>query len=165
MPRINGTDKKELLGFIKQALVHLYEQDIYLFEKRVHERTIVFRFGVYLNNVISASGSGFGGYHVDCEYNRDSSKVKRCPDPSGTNRQIFPDLIIHCRGSDENLCAIEFKTPWNKKNENDIGKLKELTKQNGRYTYALGLSIVFGKEFSETQVIRVEDGDADNQSC
>ena len=49
---------------IESALDKLYKQDIYLLEHEVHERTIVFRFGHYLQNLMDET-EAFRDYYLD----------------------------------------------------------------------------------------------------
>jgi hypothetical protein len=58
----------------------------------------------------------------------------------GTNgSRIFPDIIIHHRGLEENLLAIEVKKSTSKvADSTDVSKLRALREQL-KYTYALFL--------------------------
>ena len=87
-------------------------RDRYLLAQDVNERTISHRFALYLQRL-------FPKRHVDCEYNRyfgrpGSPKTLRVPDTnvgwSDTNaRTVYPDIIVHTRGTDDNLLVIEMK--------------------------------------------------------
>ena len=108
---------------IESALDKLYKQDIYLLEHEVHERTIVFRFGHYLQNLMDET-EAFRDYYLDFEYNRNGNQPKRIPAQSQNG--ALPDLIIHQRGTNaHNLLIMEFKTPWNRQIEDDCKKLRQ----------------------------------------
>ena len=63
---------------LDSALGELYEKDHYLLEHDVHERTIVFRLGHYLQNLMDATGE-FQNFNLDFEYNRNGRYPKRIP--------------------------------------------------------------------------------------
>ena len=155
---------KVLDDLVDQALDILYENDMHLIMNRavnsrgkderhhVGERSIVFRFAHYLQNLIDANGS-FQEYNLDCEYNRNGAECKALPSfPNGT----YPDVIIHKRGSnDHNLLVIEFKTYWNKGKsviEKDLSKLKEFTDIQGKYKFCKGYFILIEKHREETTI-------------
>jgi len=127
-----------LVELVKTALNKVYENNYYLIEKQVHERSIVFWFGVYFNELLKVSE--FAGYDLDFEYNKDHSNPKRTENfPTGA----VPDIILHKRGTNErNQLIIEFKTYWLNDIDKDIAKLVDFTSLNGKYQYPLGLSIV-----------------------
>lgn len=144
-----SSEKQELEEIINKALEELYEKDKYLIqtepdikdEKEYHvsERGIVFRFGIYLNNIMSQI-EHLKGYHIDTEFNRNINLKKTIPSrPDG----VYPDLIIHKRGTNKNnLIVIEIKTWWNKNISEDKIKIKEFMDINGAYKYKFGLSIL-----------------------
>lgn len=111
----------------------------------------MFRFAGYLADL-------YPDYNVDCEYNRHIENVKRI----SKDREIFPDVILHTRGVDENNFAIiELK---NKTNPDDVGrkndenKLRALTenKSDGNkdlsynYGYKFGLAITICEDLKAT---------------
>ncbi len=127
---------------IETALDELYEKDQYLLEHDAHERTIVFRFGHYLQNLMDNIGE-FQTFNLDFEYNRNGQDPKRIP--GNPRNGILPDLVIHQRGSNKyNLIVLEFKTPWNVNVEDDCEKLRQLVDMNGAYGYLSGKSILLG---------------------
>ena len=141
----------KLFKCINEAFRLLYQNDIHLiyngpFEDKkidinhhVGERSIVFRFAHYLQNLIIEDDE-LKEYNLDCEYNRNGAECKGLPSfPNGT----YPDLIIHKRGSNEhNLLVMEFKTYWNKNRDEDIKKLIEFVDINGEYKYRYGISVL-----------------------
>ena len=103
---------------VKNALQLFYKEDSYLIDNNVHERTLTFRLGMYLQNE-------FSDWKVDCEYNKNYQTFQRnkllfarcdkeskfsCKDCCDHRKcTVFPDIIIHQRGTDKNLLVIEAK--------------------------------------------------------
>ena len=137
-------DKKlEILEkLIDRALDQLYQEDSYLIKNGVHERSIVFRFAHYLQNLMDESNE-LKEFDLDLEYNKNGRFAKRIPARiCGT----FPDLIIHKRGTNNgNLLIVEFKTWWNPNTREDKKKLLQFVDSNGEYKYFGGKSIVFNQ--------------------
>lgn len=152
----------KLFKCINEAFRLLYENDSHLIynwsfsdEKRdtkhhVGERSIVFRFAHYLQNLIIEEDE-LKEFNLDCEYNRNGAECKSLPSfPNGT----FPDLIIHKRGSnDDNLLIMEFKTYWNIDRENDIRKIMEFVDINGEYRYKIGISVLIEQNRPKVAII------------
>ncbi len=92
---------------IVSTLKEVEDNDKFLLYNKVHETTIVFRFAHYLANKIE---NDYSDYRVDIEYNRDKDQVKVLD-----NKIVRIDLIVHKRGTKDNLVAIEFK-----KNNNSL---------------------------------------------
>ena len=57
---------------------------------------------------------------------------------------------------------IEFKTYWDTRTSDDLKKLKEFTRHDGRYNFFLGLSIIFGEERSTVEIKLVRNGEVMN---
>ena len=140
-----------LKEIVEQALKMLYQKDYYLIRNRprgsrndchVSERGIVFRFGIYLQQLLNETS--FKEFSVDVEYNRNAYEKKMLPSfKYGT----FPDLILHKRGSNEgNILVLEFKTWWNLCTKEDVKKVKQFMDPKGKYRYFMGASIVLEKE-------------------
>ena len=127
----------ELKRGIIYALECLYGNDYYLIDNgndsHVDERAIVFRFANYFQTFLEHLIT-YSNYVVDLEYNRYWCDPKRV----GDNLKV-PDLILHQRGTDNNLVVMEFKTYWNIQTREEINKdiegLKEMTKTKGDYGY------------------------------
>jgi|GEM_PF-564928 hypothetical protein len=151
----------ELIQRMNKALSELLMKDPYLLEKDINERTIGHKLGTYLQN-------SFPEYDVDCEYNgnvqRDDKKKyieilkddlqrlgllkvkEEKTDKEIIERAVFPDIIIHKRGSPNNLCIIEIKKTTSKiPIDYDQIKLKCYTStDNGNdLNYELGAFIEF----------------------
>jgi hypothetical protein len=134
---------------INLALDEVYARDLYLIANKVHERSIVCRFCIYLQRVFDTPLFPFADFQLDFEYNRNYANPKKTTNfPKGT----YPDLILHQRGSnDNNLCLFEFKTWWDADTGRDVQKLEDFTTQDGAYKYGIGFSILFGR--SRSQVV------------
>ena len=128
---------------LDSALDELYEKDQYLLEHDVHERTIVFRLGHYLQTLMDAIGE-FQDFNLDFEYNRNGRQPKRTP--ANPQNGAFPDLIMHQRGSNKcNLLIMEFKPLWNTDTRDDCKKLQQFIDPRDRYNYLCGKSILLGR--------------------
>ena len=124
------------------ALRRFYLNDLYLLQEGAHERSMTFRLGMYLQPI-------FSGWDVDCEYNRNISApnlIKSIP-----WRNVYPDVIIHRRGTDNNLLAIEAKPP--NKSRDEIDEAKDKIVEYVRHKplrYQFGLFIEFKDNFECT---------------
>ena len=86
---------------VKTALDIFLANDVYLLEVDANERAITHKFAEALQIV-------FRSWHVDCEYNRNLVDPKRIT-LHETVHAVVPDIVIHRRGSDKNLLAVEAK--------------------------------------------------------
>lgn len=118
----NRSDELEVRRRVETALKQLSVLDSYLLQNDLNERAITHRFAVYLEN-------HFDGWDVDCEYNRlgdgpgplFSEVERRLAEVSGyepltrdtIGRTVYPDVIVHRRGTRENLLAIEVRKSTN----------------------------------------------------
>ncbi|HEC93341.1 MAG TPA: hypothetical protein ENI51_10170 [Candidatus Atribacteria bacterium] len=120
---IEGKIRDAINTFIKRDRNYLMSVDIY-------EPTISHRIAVYLEGL-------FPNYDVDCEY----SKNLNAPKTNSTGDKIRPDIIIHKRGTDDNLCIIEVKKAGkdSKNGKNDREKLTDAV--NRGLNYKLGVYI------------------------
>lgn len=90
----------------------------------------------------------FPEWHVDCEYNRLMDAVKRLPRATETSsadtdgQTIYPDIIVHRRGTTDNLLVVEVKKSTNNKPGDEV-KLRALTSSDGEYQYELGVHLIF----------------------
>ena len=121
------------------AINILLNNDYFLLEKNVHERSISHKLAEYLQIL-------FLNWNVDCEYNKHDIHTKIltrvCHDKS--QNFVYPDICIHKRGIKENLLVIEIKTDDSiVATECDHAKLKLFTTSPGEYEYKLGLFIKF----------------------
>ena len=162
----NFYKKKVLTTALKFAQLDLYNKDQYLIVRKtdlsneeIHlsERSIVFRFALYLFNRLQNSDLYY--YDLDCEYNRNIDLEKKYHSNNGEILGCYPDIIIHKRGTnDDNLLVIEVKTWWNSNTDHDEDKLRDLTKQTSDYRYEYGLSITLGKDENSVKMKWFQNG-------
>jgi hypothetical protein len=104
-----GYKQTEVEEKIHHAMRCLIKNDRHLLSVEANERSLTHRLAVYLEQL-------FPEYHVDCEYNRSREVAKRLQsfpqtvagnDLEGTT--VYPDIIIHHRGTDTNFLVIEAK--------------------------------------------------------
>lgn len=134
-------NKENINEKLKQAVNSLIEHDGYLLRKDVNERSITHRLAMYLQDL-------FNEWDVDCEYNRNFEYVKtlqlpkRLIDWDDTDaRTVYPDIIIHHRGTEENLLVIEIKKTTSTERSNlDKRKLSAFKDELG-YHYAVALKL------------------------
>jgi hypothetical protein len=138
---VNNT---ELFKFVKNALERVYKHHGYLIKNRVHERSIVFWFGIYLYELLQHKEKKYAEYNLDFEYNKDHSNPKRT---KNFQKGTYPDILLHKRDSNKyNLLIVEFKPWWRPDNSRDLMKLRDFTHPDGNYEYKYGLSIILGKD-------------------
>jgi len=141
---------KEIQQRVINAIVALYQRDRNLLNIDANERSINSKLAAYLQRE-------FPGWNVDCEYNRLGSDVKRLPADLGQRRKhfsgedqkagrVYPDIIIHKRGSRENLVVIEVKKGEGDERslKRDLDKLRDFTDDtdDAAYKYTLGLLLI-----------------------
>ena len=134
--------KDDLEVIVKQSLKKLRSLDKKLLEIKVNERTITHKLAEYLQQ-------NFPEFNVDCEYNRFEDLVKKMILPKDKinwddteAKTIFPDIIIHKRGTQEaNLLVIEVKKSNNNSEDFDRMKLHTFLQKPFNYQYGLFLRI------------------------
>ena len=153
----------EIVDKVEIAIEMLLSNDRALIENDLNERSIAHKLAEYLQLL-------FLDFNVDCEYNGNVDKpngrkrisilktdleqkgllrVKEAEDIEEelADRQVFPDIIIHKRGTNENnLCIIEIKKSTSKVSfDYDELKLKSYTTDNygNDLKYKIGLFIEF----------------------
>ncbi len=139
---------------VDNAIHSLLRQDPYLLQKDVNERSISHRLAMYLQDE-------FEDWDVDCEYNRNYDDIKTLEFPAEDTSvfdthavTVYPDIIVHRRGSDNNLLVIEVKkTTNNNAGDWDVRKLRSY-KDQLRYGYAVFLRLRTGVEHCEIAEIR-----------
>ena len=141
------------------ALQCFYANDAYLIDKNVHERALTFRLGMYLQIL-------FSSWDVDCEYNKNYQTARnnkllsaRCDkEPKfnckdcGDHRKctVFPDIIIHKRGTDQNLLVIEVKCNASVSQIAEDKKKLQAYLNDPTLRYRHGLFINFRKTLEKT---------------
>lgn len=146
-------DKKVVENKLTRAYQRLVRDDIYLFTADVNERSITHKLAEYLQ-------VEFFEYHVDCEYNRDGIDPKKLDFSVSTTQSddteastVYPDIIVHHRGTSNNIVVIEAKK-LNINLDLDRNKLR-LYKDRLGYQYAYAVVFPIGKaseEFHENLV-------------
>jgi len=144
-----------LFKSLVDALRDFYDHESQLIELEVSERALTHKLAEHLQK-------RFREYKVDCEYNKIGKAPKRvlnlitqmslsgkcnadCNACSNNKCVIFPDIIVHRRGEDDNLLVVEAKTGWSKQDQsNDHNKLKALS-QSHEFKYKLGISLIFAE--------------------
>lgn len=134
--------KEKLEKAVERACKNLYRRDKSLLNRNVNERAILFRFGIYLQRIMSRDDK-LKSYDLDNEYNRNIYEVKKTENyPNGR----YPDFIIHKRErNDANLFIIEFKKE-NTDSEDDLKKIDDFMSLNSVYKYKFGMYIVLRED-------------------
>ena len=158
--RMMESSAPHLFTSLMEALNDFYEHENQLIELKVSERALTHKLAEHLQK-------RFKEYVVDCEYNKigkDPKRVqiliaqmkfsRRCNadcDACAKNKcVIFPDIIVHRRGVDDNLLVIEAKTGWSRKKQSvDLKKISALTKSD-EFKYKLGISLRFYEDLNST---------------
>lgn len=173
MKRQPTPSRSELELLLKQCLCELLHRDELLLVNDVSERAIAHKLAEYLQKRI-------WWLDVDCEYNRDATRGPREPkaiweyektalrdleelvnshkeDKTVFDKleriRVYPDIIVHRRGSnDKNLLVIELKKKPNKV-DFDHEKLLAFTSQTGpnAYRFTLGVLVVWD---TRTEVVQ-----------
>ena len=137
-------NKKEIVRKICIAIELLFKNEAFLLEKDVNERSISHKLAEHIQ-------TQFPEWHVDCEYNRMKSRkmdkkyitktlnlpITNLRSEDTDTKTVYPDIVVHKRGTDSNLLAIEIKKKSNNASKDfDYKKLKAFTSQL-RYTFGL----------------------------
>jgi len=119
-------------------------EDYQLLRNDSNERSITHKLAEHLSRQ-------FPTWHVDCEYNRDGTdpkrvhmRVKQVASNDDTGETAYPDIIVHERGTSNNLLVIEAKKDSNSSDpeaiRNDKRKLCAYKRELG---YRFGLFLKF----------------------
>jgi hypothetical protein len=138
------TDVQSVLERMNDALASLVQEDRYLLENDVNERSISHRLALYLQR-------DFPMHDVDCEFNRDHDDPKsleiQSRDMTSDDTQahtVFPDIILHTRGTNHNFMVIEMKKSTNPEGDRfDLHKLRAFKRQLG-YEWAVFVKVKTG---------------------
>lgn len=152
----------EIKKAIDQALARVYELDFSLIERRAHERSIAFRFGLYFSEIVSQTTFGDDiELTIDYDYNRNGERIKDMEGFS-LSHGVYPDIILHHRGfNDKNVVAIEFKGYWTEEGRDDK-KLRGFTHptQND-YQYGLGAFILLEDMLPNCELVYYRNGNTE----
>lgn len=153
-------NEEKVNAHLSRALDRLCERDEYLFVVNASERAICVRLAFYLQ-------FEFPDFDVDCEYNRNHKEEdlkKKLPageleGDAGRGPKIddddsitvYPDIIVHRRGTPDNLLVIEAKKSKTtiRSNKYDEKKLKAYKKILG---YRFAKFVGFGTQAGEALV-------------
>ncbi len=136
-------ETEQLKSCLLKAVSQVYAEQPSLMVHKGIEQAIVFRVGVYLQEIIQHDKK-LSALNLDCEYNKVLDAPKNTPNyPNG----IRPDLLLHKRGThSNNKLAVEFKGWWNTDNDDDIAKLEDLTNPEYDYKYLLGVFVLLNED-------------------
>lgn len=127
----------ELVRALIAAIERVLLADQFLLDEAAHERSVAHSLAVYLEPY-------FPGWNVACEYNReqDSKQDKRnSKQLASTGHLCLPDIVVHQRGTENNLLAIDVKT-WPCSSERAATDQNKLTDYSGsphKYRHVLHL--------------------------
>ena len=139
MPEIS-LSIEEIIERFKVSLQAFLSKEAYLLQVDANERSITHKLAEHLQCV-------FPDWHVDCEYNRDGHEPKQISLPNGRYTNVFPDVIVHRRGTNQNLLVVEVK----KSSVGDDGADFDRQKLQGYLEslhYQVGIFIVFNTDDS-----------------
>lgn len=126
------------------AIEMLLRDDFYLLSNNLNERSITHKLAEHIQ-------VQFPEWHVDCEYNKNHDQVKsihleaQTTDNTDTDATtVYPDIIIHRRGFDQNLLVVEVKKSTNPNNGNFDKKKIEGYIRDIQYQCALFLKFGTG---------------------
>ena len=142
-------NREELEKIIKGALYLFCLRDYYLIVNQLYEVTMAHKIARYLELF-------FPEFDVDIEYNKmfdretEETVTKKMGRQTGKTG-VRPDIIIHKRGPDKNLLAIELKKRHNDKNrkEDEEELIILTTKIIKQFSYDFGLFIDIGDKLGE----------------
>jgi hypothetical protein len=128
----SATDKS-LARKVGRALRELLDRDADLMIRDASEQALT---GALARHLVSR----FQGWDVDVEYNRDDY------DPKKANGVIVkPDIIVHRRGTSDNLLVIEAKKSNTRKSDDeDLTKLVGFRSPPLQYRHALFVKLTVG---------------------
>lgn len=136
---------EDIKARVIDAVIELYRHEGDLLQRDANERSITHKLAEHMQQL-------FPGWHVDCEYNRRGDQPKRLRvdfgilNPADTvARTVYPDIVVHRRGTADNLLVVEFKKAGNDDTTNDRLKLEVFTSDEG-YAYVCGLMLALGPQ-------------------
>jgi hypothetical protein len=138
--------REEVTEKIHSAYRTFLARDGHLLQVDANERSMTHKLAEYLQ-------AEFPDWNVDCEYNRDGDLIKKMVgllDRETTTddtdaKSVFPDIIVHLRGTKRNLVVIEAKKSSYKDKDADEAKLRAYKDELG-YKFAFKIEFPVGKE-------------------
>ena len=138
-------EKEKVISKIHEAYSQLLVRDGHLLTANANERSITHKLAEYMQ-------LQFPEWNVDCEYNRDGidpkkliTFVKNIKSDNTDAVSVFPDIIVHLRGTNNNLLVIEAKKSNYSGKDRDGEKLKAFKKDLG-YKYAFKVTFAVGEK-------------------
>lgn len=119
--KINNIKEIIIKDILIPALQRLYNIDYDNIKNGVSERNICARLSHHMENIMREYDSMnteyiFSNYYVDVEYNRmGNGNLKKYENTEHRPKYMVSDLLIHSRGPERNLLAVEMKRKSNKK--------------------------------------------------
>ena len=147
--------KKELISLFKKANENFISKHSYLLKYNLSERCIVAALAMELNLV--KNDNNYEQFNVDVEYNKSKEDIKK-----NNGKKILCDLIMHKRGTNENLIILEMKKDYHKTNDklNDIKRICNMTKESIRnFNYKLGIIYLIIQKRKENEIIYYINGE------
>ncbi len=156
---------QEVERSVIRAIQMLLRHDSFLLDKDVNERSVTHKLAEYLQRE-------FGGWHVNCEYNRvgnnsNSSKIlmglakelyehrfrRKAPTDDPKQNTVFPDIIVHRRGDKtDNLLVLEVKKSDTRNVAQSKDKIKlKLYVERLQYRFAAFLVLRTGVQSANDQ--------------
>jgi hypothetical protein len=147
--------RPELEAVVICALENLFKHDDHLFSVDANERSISHCLANYIQE-------GLPTWDVDCEYNRNGHepKVTNLPVENTTTddehaRTVFPDIIVHRRGTRSNLLAVEIKKSTSSiSTQRDEQKLESYCRAPLLYKHALLLKLRTDQRQAERRTLK-----------
>lgn len=129
----------ELERLVETAICEFNRKDSKLIMGNLSERCICAKFANHLEKVLNKTL--YKDYDVDVEYNRDSHDYQYAKKAIGDVKCATVDLIVHKRGTNENLICIEMKKSSKARFlVNDKKRLAIMT--DNYFNYRIGFMIV-----------------------
>jgi hypothetical protein len=143
--------REQMRRSIRRALLRLFAQEEFLLEADVAERAIAAKLAEHLAPL-------FPNHRVDVEYNRHGLDPKAVDLPllcrGGGRRRIFPDIIVHQRGHDnENLLVIQIKKDTNPEPRECDRAIIAAMKRQFRYQTGLLIDLPTGEGAGQRQPV------------
>ena len=136
---------EDLRGRVVTAVSNLYRYDGDLIIRCANERSITHKLAEHMQRE-------FLHWHVDCEYNRAGCDPKRLNIAAKKTSidateavTVYPDIVVHRRGTDVNLLVVEVKKGGGEIQTWDEEKLRAFTSHN-RVRYQFGLFLKLCKK-------------------
>lgn len=155
----------EVVSFAWKAFI---DSDMPLLVNDVNERSISHRLAIHLEMAMRSKGWP-NDLHVDCEYNRDV-RAHRFPysktldiHPPQRNEAayedtnavtVFPDIIVHKRGTSENYLVIEIKKEGRSKQAEEFDTAAKLPAYRTQLGYQCGVFLVLGVLGNSGKIVR-----------